>query len=1258
MRFIADGPSIPSHLLEQQALGNVIFFCGAGVSRPAGLDDFWGLTNRIIESLDAREAHKALDDGEEFDRVFNMLVKGFGRDEIDHQIYEALGQRRPRTLKNHRAILELSKGAGGTPQVVTTNFDHLFEKADRKVRPIVPPALPDIELRQPIDGVVYLHGRLVDRKNRDERASYVISSADFGRAYLAEGWAAKFIRHLRENYTVVFLGYSANDPPMRYLLEGLNNREGVAYDNPIYAFDKLGDEEAGEIWQDRGVTPVWYHADKTHSALWSSIQAWAEASASPDAWTNSVLELAQQSPSSLTPFERGQVVQLVNTAKGAKTFADAEPPISSQWMGVFDAHVRYGKPRKASWEEGAEEIDPLTLFGLDSDLPRPSNDDKTFFPEGTISPLNWRMGDGSFPERQSLLGIDPLRGNPLPDRMHHIARWFGKVCHEPAAIWWAAGWKSLNPQMLWFVSNRIRSRQGNSMPEKAQTFWNFYLDAVESTSYEDREYRWFDFEGLVRQAGWSPAAIRFFERCAQPFVEASRGTLAKPSPPSGDWDELRLRDAIELKVRVLDRHNHDIEIPDEQLPKIISIVRNSLVRMMELLTEVDDPFWHAPNLHPSEGRGETYHGKKEQLVIWFTMLIARLLKAEPAKAKQEFSAWPIGESRLFPKLKLWTAYHKEHFSASEAFEVFQSIAKDELWDSYNRRELLFLLKNHWPDFSKTQKRKIETYLEAGPSRWEDEDDEHFKKRAAANSASMLRWLELKGCELSATAKKALAKLKVVDERWSDKWAEAADESLGPRTGWVSEITETLGLEDLPLSELLEEAKNRSGERGEDFSRFVPFRGLVETQPFKALSALRLGLKNDDFPVSFWTDLLSYWPDGTSMRLRRLLAHTIANLQNEQAIELRYYAPDWLKKQIRALYRKSRLDALKIFDGFLRPFLECDAEKTKSGMGTSSIGGVVQERSEFSVNKTINSPVGKLTEVLWRLTAHKAKKLGRPNRNLEDRFAKLTSVAGNGAGHAVTTLTMRLGWIEYCYSDWANSFILPMFDLDHPLSEAAWHGFAYNDNALPPAVLLRLKPLWIAILKQEAPWNLDPEERRVLIQSMIWLSNTSRKEEPIFEFNEVRDILRELDDEGRGKALWALSNVLQKHDCWEAFVKPFIDSAWPKHLKYKSDTTSRGFVHIAEKSKQHFPDAVATILPFVRSVPHADMFTYRISRDRDDEENIAKDHPHDALILLNAITPDDRVRLPYELSSALEALAELDPSLRETSEFRRLQGLLD
>ena len=52
MRFLAGGPSIPEELLIARDEGRVVFFCGAGVSRArAGLSDFFGLAQRVIETL-------------------------------------------------------------------------------------------------------------------------------------------------------------------------------------------------------------------------------------------------------------------------------------------------------------------------------------------------------------------------------------------------------------------------------------------------------------------------------------------------------------------------------------------------------------------------------------------------------------------------------------------------------------------------------------------------------------------------------------------------------------------------------------------------------------------------------------------------------------------------------------------------------------------------------------------------------------------------------------------------------------------------------------------------------------------------------------------------------------------------------------------------------------------------------------------------------------------------------------------------------
>ena len=40
-------------------------------------------------------------------------------------------------------------------------------------------------------------------------------------AYLTERWAARFVGELFRNYVVCFVGYSINDPVMRYMMDAL-----------------------------------------------------------------------------------------------------------------------------------------------------------------------------------------------------------------------------------------------------------------------------------------------------------------------------------------------------------------------------------------------------------------------------------------------------------------------------------------------------------------------------------------------------------------------------------------------------------------------------------------------------------------------------------------------------------------------------------------------------------------------------------------------------------------------------------------------------------------------------------------------------------------------------------------------------------------------------------------------------------------------------------------------------------------------------
>lgn len=52
MQFVKNGPDIPERLLQLHEEGRVVFFCGAGVSRPAGLPEFEDLVRRLYKRLE------------------------------------------------------------------------------------------------------------------------------------------------------------------------------------------------------------------------------------------------------------------------------------------------------------------------------------------------------------------------------------------------------------------------------------------------------------------------------------------------------------------------------------------------------------------------------------------------------------------------------------------------------------------------------------------------------------------------------------------------------------------------------------------------------------------------------------------------------------------------------------------------------------------------------------------------------------------------------------------------------------------------------------------------------------------------------------------------------------------------------------------------------------------------------------------------------------------------------------------------------
>jgi hypothetical protein len=951
-------------------------------------------------------------------------------------------------------------------------------------------------------------------------------------------------------------------------------------------------------------------------------------------------------------------VELVSSKHGAKRFADAKPAPSAEWMCVFDPNVRYGEPRKRSWND-EEEIDPFDLFGLDDDPPRPPKEANGQRAIPGFNPLNWKHGDASFPERTGLRGWNSQWANPLPERLHHIARWFGDVMHEPVAVWWAAGWKQLNPNMLWFVVRRLDRGKGD-IPQEAVTFWRLYLESCDHGGNSDRELGWFEFQSMVGKEGWSGPTLRFFERVSQPRVEFGRDSFGHRYPVEESWDDLPLRRLVNAKVRVLDRHNEKLDIPDEQLTTVIAVMRRSLLTASALLDEIGTLWWDMPTLHTTGERGERgepFYGRKTKYFLWFRDLFIRFVTLDPEAAAFEIRQWPINDRYFFGKLSIYASMFPGVVSASQATALLSELNDKIFWDPRCQRELLFTLRARWPDFTGRQRRAIERRIAKGPTRWDEEKTSAFRRRKAGYAAERLAWLELNGCPLTPATARKLDAFKRVDPKWSDDLAGDADRSFESRGGMVETVTDTRGIEAAPIGRILDEARSKTESRHGELRDFRPFEGLVAAQPFRALAALRFALRNGDVPTGFWEALLSSWPEETSLRLRWLVTHTVSQLPNDALEALRYYVPRWLQQHLKALTEADRSCALGILDKIIAIYVAMPPELTKSGIGHTFVGGVVQDRSEVSINKAINSPIGELGEALWRLMPDTATEQGPMPDGLGERFEALFEANGDGGGHAACVVARHFPWTDHWFPEWTHRVIRPMLAVNHPLSEAVWHGFAVNPSWPTRETQRFLCGHLMAILKGDANWTLDESEKQHLVQKMVWLSEPLSDDGQLISFRQVRDVLSAMDDKGRSDALWLLGHIISKDGQWQAFVKPFIEQAWPRQVKYRTESASRSFAYLIENSGDNFPDVVRTVASLLRPVAHLDVITYSLSKEPEEgTKDFAQRFPAEALQLLDALVADDRSQMPYELGKALEIIGETRPTLTNTKAWRRLSDL--
>lgn len=1276
MRFIENGPTIPDELLDARDRGQVVFFCGSGVSVGAGLPDFFGLAEAAIRHLgapDGSDACKVLKKAREIgneltvtglisaDRVFDLLEREFTPDDIRGAVATCLAPRPDADLSAHRTLLRLARTPESRTQLVTTNFDRLFEKCGAKLATYQHPRLPGLSRHEILDGIVYLHGRVTNDYVGADGDGFVLSSSDFGYAYLSEGWATQFFRDVVRRYSVVFIGYSADDPPIHYLLEGFH-RVGEST-HGIYALQSEASEEVVKRWQYKGVEAIPYSGENGHSTLWKTLEQWAQRADDPDAWRRTAIHLAMDGPERLQPYQRGQLAHIVSTYEGVREFAGQKPP--AEWLCVFDPQCRYGNPGRSDWSNSdSSVIDPFVLYGLDRDeTPERTGEDNANRTRTTpadawdafaVNTLDRQ--DSSNRDSASLRGYYAGRVPQLPKRLDCLAKWIADVANQPAAVWWAARQKSLHPGIQSGIEWAIRHLHEKTITPAVLKSWRYLLEARRHIDESEREFlgKWYELKSEIDREGWSVAAIRQFTTITRPYVTADPALLSEPAPPTGD-SELRLSDLVRLQVECPVPPD-GADIPDEWLDPVIRGLRKNLELAVQLHEELEERLWIHTSPIILDDRPDIDHFQREHglsgCVIQFASLFERLAKTDATKARSEYAAWPTNDDTVFCWLRLWAGGNLKLATPHAFCQVVRHLSDDAFWDSYHQRDLLLALAERWKELSKRSRKQLENRLLAGPAKRDTNEDPSYQERSAWHTLQCLRWLADNGCEFSFDVEQEITRLRSVSPKWEPECAKHAADSLEMRGGWVSTNTEHAALLCEPITSILPRALTLSGRAEDDaLEERDPFAGLCVERPIRAIRGLNHAARKNDYPDWAWRKFLhSAGREKDKPRLSALVAERLSRIPDEAFVRLLPPTTSWLKKVTKSLSKHYP----NSFDRVTSRLI--DVLSIEPSSGRSNIAGT--DRGRDWVMEAINSPAGQLAETIFSDSRLEAiNDPIDPSATWLRQLASLLALNDDPRRHAITIVSRRLGWLHRIAADWADRNILSILDAgDEEDRESFWDGFLSNPHVRSPALYLRLKPGLLALAQRRgSPRDAHLQSLAEILLSG-WITRNGDSAERLISNNEFRDSLLHGGDGLRSHTLWQIERRLRNkqqnsRNDWSPLTLELLQDVWPRQRVVKNPTMSARLCELLISSTDTFSALVDTVLPLLTRITRDIGLHFYLQSGRN---NIIKAHPQRLLTLLYAILPDEVTDWPYGIWDTLEQIVAVENSLLSDAQFRELR----
>lgn len=1258
MQFIQHGPDIPERLLQAQEEGRVVFFCGAGISYPARLPGFSDLVSGIYQEIGEqpnnieRSAIKA----KQFDTTIGLLESRImdGRDMVRRTVAKILtpelGARH--AMATHEALLTLAHCRNGRTRLITTNFDRLFEEVIARNALNIPrfqaPLLPVPKNRW--DGLVYLHGLLPSVLSASELDRLVLSSGDFGLAYLTERWAARFVSELFRNYTVCFVGYSINDPVLRYMMDALAADRLLGESPPeMFAFGshiKGKEQKAAEEWQAKNVTPVLYRELNNHAYLHKTIRAWADTYRDGvQGKERIVVEYAMNRPSTSTRQDDfvGRMLWALSDPSGlpAKRFAgdpsfDQTP--SLDWLEALSEDrfrhvdlVRLGVPP-------LPKTNAKLMFSL---LHRPA--------PYTHSP--WMM-----------LTTGNAGNSNWDNVMSHLALWLVRHLNDPALVLWLAQHGGqLHDQFVWLVESeldrfskleregdiaeldRIRANAPNAIPQPLmRTVWRLLISGRVKSPWRDPDiYRW---KARLNRDGMTATLRLELRELLEPKI-----TLKKPFHWETDDAEAseaaNLKQLVNWELALATDHVHsslsDLQqsaIWQAALPTLIVDFQQLLRDALDLLSELgeaddlnDRSHWDLSSISP--------HWQNRGFRDWVSLIeLLRdawlaVFQSTPARATQIAQDW---FSQPYPTFKRLALFAASQVGSVTSDEWVNWLLADEcwwLWSGDTQRETMRLLVLQGAHLSTYARERLETAILAGPPSKIYLDKIEPERWQALVSHSI--WLHLaklasSGGALGADAAEKLVELTETNPDWR-----LATNERDEFSHWMSGT----GDPDYEDQRQIDRAPRTrrdliawlQRQPAKVFFYENDWRNVCQEKFATAVCALFALAKDDIWPTEHWREALQSWSEDKWIRRSwRYIAPLMAHMPDKILASIVHSATWWLEAASKKLERHEDL-----FFDLCRRFLTMQNED-----------GVLEDRP---VTRAINHPVGHVTRALLNIWLRRepSDSDGLPD-DVKPLFTLLCSKQMEQYRHGRVLLASHLIALFRVDQTWAEQYLLPELSWQRSESEAraTWEGFLWSPRLYRPLLTVFKNNF----LETARHYNDLGDHSR---QYAAILTHAALEANDIFTNAEMHAATSALPPEGLQESAQALVYALegaseQREQYWLNRILPYWRAVWPKSKQLASKSIAEKLALLAIAARGEFPTALATVHGWLQPLEYPHYLVTRLQ-----EAGLCATFPQDVLSLLNAIIDNQSWPGP-ELDECLKAISQAWPEGKRDPRYQRLE----